>query len=294
MITQFFGSYLLNNNIITREQLKESIKASKTTRVKLGVLAINAGYMTAEQVEKVNETQKTVGKRIGDLYIKMGFLTPEQLDEVLGSQKPGALALGQAAVDKEFITNAEFEKAINGYKKESELTSLTNSESADVETDLIIKLLDLGDSEEVEMYGKYVSLLFRNMVRFIGDEFIPIGTNEIDSYQHKWMTYQVIKGKKKLFTTLTCDSDTLIKFAGKFAKEEFNKVDDDVIDSVGEFVNLNNGILCVNLSENSGEELELEPQITELDKEITGLKKGYVIPIYTEFGNVNFVVGIVE
>lgn len=96
----------------------------------------------------------------------------------------------------------------------------------------MIKFLDFGEGEEVEIYGKYVSLLFRNMVRFIGDEFIHIGAHEIDRYEHKWMTYQVIKGKDKLFTALTCDSDTLIKFAAKFAKEEFDKVDEDVIDSI--------------------------------------------------------------
>ena len=58
MFTQFFGNYLLNQRLVSPEQLTEALELQKTTRLKLGVLAINAGYMTAAQVDEVHNAQQ--------------------------------------------------------------------------------------------------------------------------------------------------------------------------------------------------------------------------------------------
>ena len=67
MFAQFFGGYLFNHKLCTAEDLTQAFEAKKHTRLRLGVLAINAGLMTAEQVEHVNITQQSVDKRFGDL-----------------------------------------------------------------------------------------------------------------------------------------------------------------------------------------------------------------------------------
>ena len=51
MFAQFFGGYLFNHKLCTAEDLTQAFEAKKHTRLRLGVLAINAGLMTAEQVE---------------------------------------------------------------------------------------------------------------------------------------------------------------------------------------------------------------------------------------------------
>ncbi|MBE6901294.1 MAG: hypothetical protein E7478_02360, partial [Ruminococcaceae bacterium] len=65
MFTQLFGHFLLNNNIITAEQLRAALEVKNNTHAKLGAMAIDAGYMTANQVDMVHEEQKRVDKRIG-------------------------------------------------------------------------------------------------------------------------------------------------------------------------------------------------------------------------------------
>ena len=77
MFTQFFGNYLLHQQLVSPEHLSEVLQSMKTTRLKLGVLAINAGYMTAEQVEKAHTEQQRVDKRIGEVMVDMGFLTKD-------------------------------------------------------------------------------------------------------------------------------------------------------------------------------------------------------------------------
>ena len=75
MFTQFFGSYLLNKKIVSAANLRVALEKKDTTRVKLGVLAINAGYMTAKQVDAIHKKQATVDKRIGDIAVDMGYFT---------------------------------------------------------------------------------------------------------------------------------------------------------------------------------------------------------------------------
>ena len=63
MFAQFFGGYLFNKKLVSSEDLTQAFEDKNNTRMRLGVLAINAGLMTAEQVEHVNVTQQSVDKR---------------------------------------------------------------------------------------------------------------------------------------------------------------------------------------------------------------------------------------
>lgn len=130
MFTQFFGSFLLNRKIVSPANLRVALEKKDTTRVKLGVLAINAGYMTAKQVDAVHKKQATVDKRIGDIAVDMGYLTEAQVEELLSSQKTGCLLLGQALVDMGCLTNEEFETVLNDYKKKTDLPTRTSAAKA--------------------------------------------------------------------------------------------------------------------------------------------------------------------
>ena len=80
MFAQFFGGYLFNHKLCTAEDLTQAFEAKKHTRLRLGVLAINAGLMTAEQVEHVNITQQSVDKRFGDLAVELGYVTADDVE----------------------------------------------------------------------------------------------------------------------------------------------------------------------------------------------------------------------
>ena len=53
MFAQFFGGYLFNHKLCTAEDLTQAFEAKKHTRLRLGVLAINAGLMTAEHLKTI-------------------------------------------------------------------------------------------------------------------------------------------------------------------------------------------------------------------------------------------------
>lgn len=292
MFTQFFGSYLLNNKIVSHEQLQEALEISNSTHIKLGVLAINEGYMTAEQVDKVHDIQETVDKRIGDIAVDMRFLTEVQVNELLSQQKIGYLLLGQALVDKGYMSNAQFEQAINNYKKENKIENLaSNTDQSEKIENVFNNYFDFEFSPNTKIYSEYVSLLFRNVVRFIGDDFIPMNSSNIQEYRSECLVTQEFFGDRKLFLALNCNEKTFINLASRFAKEQFTKLDEYTKASVGEFLNLQDGLFCVNMSNEKVLELDLKPQEFHYKKELKNLNGAYLIPISFPFGTIDFIIG---
>lgn len=287
MFTQYFGQYLLNQGYITIDQLHSGLASLKETRVKLGVLAVNAGYMTANDAHKVNETQKRLDKRFGEIAVDMGCLNEEQVEELLSSQNYGHLLLGQALVDKEYITIQEFEKAVNEYKKDY---SISDEEFDALQKDDVERIVNtfirFEDSKHEKELKDYLSLFARNLIRFIDQDAVIRDVVKVNEYQCKWAAKQEIKGEIGLSTYIESSEESFIKFASKFAEEELNSVDEMVEASVGEFLNLQNGIFLVNMS-NDGLSLEMTPQEVTYEDIV---KDVYVALVDLTFGEVHILI----
>lgn len=290
MFTQFFGSYLLNNHLVTSEQLAQALELQKKVHVKLGVLAINAGYMTAEQVDELHQMQMRTDKRIGDLAVEMGYMTPDQVNELLASQKTGYLLLGQALVESGCMTNGQFAIALDSYKGSTKISEaeFADEKAASVRS-VISDFYGFGlAGTKGDLYADYVSLLLKNIIRFIGDDFTLLPSSSVPSHACKQGAIQVVKGQDQFFTAIEASNDAFTAFASRYAQESFTENDEYVKASVGEFLNLHNGLFAVNTSNSLALELDLEPQDYESDKTLTGFKNLFIIPIGFPFGTVNF------
>lgn len=287
MFTQYFGQYLLNKAYLTPEQLGEGLEYQQNVRLKLGVLAVNAGYMTADDADKINEAQKRIDKRFGEIAVDMGYLKEEQVDELLSTQKFGYLLLGQALVDKGYLTLQEFEKAIKEYKRDYSISDkqFEAMQKDDVE-EIINRFVEFRDSKNEKVIKDYLILFIKNLIRFIDTETSVREVIKLDEYQGEWVAKQDIKGEIGLSTFIAAEESSFIKFASKYAEEELTCVDEMAEASVGEFLNLNNGIFLVNMS-NGGVELEMTPQ--EIYSNIK-INNGYVIRITLVFGEIDLIV----
>lgn len=292
MFTQFFGNYLLNQNLVTPEQLIDGLQAKSNTRMKLGVLAINAGYMTASQVEMVHMKQSTMDKRFGDIAVECGFVTSEQVDELLSQQPQGYLLLGQAFVDKGYMTNAQFEDSIRAYKEKYSLSDEDLNEGEDAKSDIMIdSLIDLSDSSNPVLYKQYIALMMNNLIRFTGDDYTPLEPEfKIDSDSELYITTQDITGEFNAKTALIADEKTLINFACRYSGEELTEMDEYVDASACDFMNLHNGLFTVNVSNEHEMELKLTPPSTTKGVHAEDLNNIIILPIQYPFGIVKFLI----
>ena len=293
MFAQFFGAYLFNNKLVSAEDLTKAIEDKKNTRMKLGVLAINAGLMSAEQVEHVNVTQQSVDKRFGDLAVELGYVTSEDIDKLLSQQPMDYLLLGQTLVNNGALTNAQFEKALKDYKA---ATQLSDSDISKNQTEQLTKLINefyhFDTAENARIYTDYVTLLFKNIIRFIGDDFTPLQACILRNFDAKHLVRQSISGSYKMTTCIASDRDEYLSFAGRFASESFDDINDFANETVGEFLNVNNGLFLVNESNDNGVELNMTPQEYITNQNITFDKPAFCIPVAFAFGEIDFIIGI--
>lgn len=289
MFSQYFGQYLLNKGILSADQLSEVLELEKSVRVKLGILAMDAGYMTALQVEKIHKLQRTQDKRFGELAIDQGFLTSDQVDDLLAIQDQRHLSLSQAIVDKEFLTLTEANAVLDRYKFDNHLSDANIEALVQAEVDLIVRFsLDFGESTQAEIYYKYVALMMRNIVRFLGETPIVLKNTSVAEQKYDWLISQNITGKAGLLTGLALTDSALLTVATRYSEEAMaNEVNDYAKDCAAEFLNVTNGIYCVNAS-NMGIELDLEPQQVQAAGDVFLAGRGEIIPIQVSFGVLHF------
>lgn len=287
MFSQYFGQYLLNEKYLTAEQLKEALEYQQSVRLKLGVLAINAGYMNAEKVNQVHQMQTKVDKRFGEIAVEMAYLKEEQVDELLSSQKFGHLLLGQALVDKNYMSLEKFEEAIYEYKKKY---NISDSQFDAIQRDDVDEIINIYVNLDGDKYGveikHYIALFMRNIIRFIDPEVYTNNIIKVEEHETKWAAAQRIKNSINLQTYINAEEEVFVKVASRYAEEELFSVDEMAKDSVGEFLNLNNGLYLVAMS-NIGIELDMEPQSVLFEKTISST---YVLPIQLPFGKIELII----
>ncbi|MFE8700154.1 hypothetical protein ACFYKX_06005 [Cytobacillus sp. FJAT-54145] len=279
MFSQYFGHYLLNRGLITKEQLTDALEFQQSVHVKFGVIAVDEGYMTAVQVDEVHEKQKQVDKRFGEIAVELGYLTNDQVDDMLSSQKQNHLLLAQALVDREYMTIDAFSKALNDYKKDYSLTDdkFEAIKSGDIDA-LVETLLDGKASTSKDFYKEYLSLFAKNLIRFVDDQVYLEFSGMNDGHLSDWYVYQEITGDSPLYTGVAANEDVFLYIASKYAEEDLAVVDELAQASVSEFLNLHNGIFLVNMS-NKGIELNMKPQSVVNEVSTKGVNADFLVTV---------------
>jgi CheY-specific phosphatase CheX len=290
MLNQYFGYYLLNKGILTNLQLREILEAEQTVKVKLGVIAVNAGAMTAEQVEEIHNLQRTRDQKFGALAVEKEYLTSAQVEQLLESQQEGHLTLLQVIANKKYMTLTAVEQALMDFREEYETTDQT------CDTDRLIskQMVDFSAAgTKADLLYNYIGLLKRNVLRFLNDaSFIFMQITEHEK-NVQWIASQQIIGDISLSTGFIMEESVLLEIASRFYGENLMEVDEMALDTVGEFLNVHNGIFCSSLSESGF--------ITDLQTPFV-LKKGkepfrpidYRVAIGTSFGDFEVILSVEE
>lgn len=96
------GDQLIENRIITEQQLQLAIERQQAYGGRLGDVLIELGFVTAEQLLPFvgNAAQKA---RLGDMLVQSGYITKEQLDKALAFQRKSGGLLGDILLSLQFL-----------------------------------------------------------------------------------------------------------------------------------------------------------------------------------------------
>jgi len=284
MFSQFFAQYILNKGLITPAQVQECLECRRAVQVKLGILAINQGFLTAAQVEEIHRLQHTVDKRFGEIALDEGYLSEEQLMILLDTQENGHLNFGQTLVDKGFMNLEQLAHVLDNFKRESNLDQ--RSDLSQFKENIRTQLTFSKEDKNVELYYDYISLFLRAIVRFLDTSPLLISATH-EQELDRWVVSQSMTGDITLHSSFTAEDSVLLELARRYSGEEIYEMNELAIDSTGEFLNVANGLFCINLS-NMGLDLDLHPQTVTKGAAFLG-KSHCAVGINTGFGRIDLV-----
>lgn len=287
MYAQFFGSYLLSKNAVTPQQLTEAISHLSDSHIRVGTLAMHKGYMTAEEVDEVCFLQTREDKHFGQIALDRNYLFDDQLNDLLKSQSPDYLLLGQNLVDMGALTNAQLETLLVGYQQENKIEEPGSENDIPEETTRLVRnfFYQAGKTLSDNM-TMYMNLLFNNLVRFVGGDFTPLTPVFTKEYDTNCTITQVLTGVLPMHTGIDMEPDAAIAFASRYAQMDFDKCNEYVKASLEDFLNLNNGLFSVNMSNTYSKEAELSPPEYTDHQTLALSDDAFVVPVIYPFGTV--------
>lgn len=290
MYAQFFGNYLLSKNVVTKEQLIQAIQKKSTEKIKLGTLAIHAGYMTANEVDRVVIMQTHQDRRFGELAIQEGYLTEQQVSELLKTQSPDFLLLGQILVDDGILNHTQLQNLIIDYQSENELYDFNYTDETKENISRLVERFFVITERSLSKYEiSFLNLLLNNLIRFIGDDFTLVAPSLCKEYPCNYCVSQKVFGNLNLKTYIDMPETTCIAFASRYVNDTFTEFDEYVQSSLEDFLNLHNGLFTVNVSNDYGIELQLDPPVVESAELLNFESETYMMPVIYPFGTVHLI-----
>lgn len=115
MGSKFFGEFLIEKKVVTKEQLLKAVALARKANLLFGETARTMGLISHVDVERVHAAQRKEDLNFGDLCVKMGLLTMEEMKRVAEVQKKNRLHMGDALVTLNYIKAEDLPKLLAEY-----------------------------------------------------------------------------------------------------------------------------------------------------------------------------------
>ena len=288
MVSSIVGSYLVDKGLITAEQLSDLMVEQQKVRVKLGLIAVAEGLMTQDQAEKVNALQAVMDMRFGDIAVSKGYLTDGQVEALLKKQGNAYLAFAQALENQQLMTVDQLEQYMVDFQHENQWTA---SDIDDLKSDDVDRILPLYMPTYCEKYAGVAGTAVRTLMRCIDNNVYPGKAVLAEAYDVDNCAVQYVEGNPSVTCCMAGNGDALLPVASIFGKEDFEAVDADALDAIGELLNCINGLYASALSKD-GVSMELCPPEYYTEAKSVQAEQMLVLPLYIKDRQINFIVAI--
>ena len=196
MFSQLFGTYLLEKQIITKDEYRAAIEKQLSVRVKLGTIAIADGLLSEEDVEMINQLQMQFDKRFGDIAQEKGLLTAEQIDALLAKQGNPYMQFTQSLTECTELTATVIDKTLAAFQKEH---GFSDADMTALKADDLDALIPVFACAANPLITELAGLVVRNINRFVSRDFY------IGRIRHvKSLPYSALAGQKLTGSTNLC------------------------------------------------------------------------------------------
>jgi len=259
MAVKFFGQFLVEKGMVSREDLLAALDLQEQKNLKFGEMAMKMGYVTLADIQHAHRSQFSQDMKLGDLLLAAGLLSADQLQEIITRQKETHLYIGEALVQVGSLTGEQLQRHLIEFNLDqapyvSERVELpagiANGKTWEMTVDLTYKMIT-----------RVLGLPFRTeKCRIVG----TIGTNFM-------MAALDLSGDVEARYILSVSAGVQKMVARAILREESVEHESAEIleDTVMEFINVVCGNVAAKASQ-TGEVIDINPPVT-IRPEVEGL-----------------------
>lgn len=239
---KYFGQFLVGRGLVSREAVHAALLRQRETIVPLGRLAVEDGLLTREQVRSLRVTQRRLDRKMGEIALDREWLTPPQLTALLKAQEARRVLLGELLVQMGELERAALDAAA------AEFDELQRQQASQLE-----QLIDASPQADVIRV-----LLDYTAKHFLRSTWEPVKIGAIvlgrpliaEAEEHPvYFVSQSASGDGHVTFGLLLDEPMMLFIASRMLDSERRAVDDMVVDSLRELVNMIVGNCFARLSQ---------------------------------------------
>jgi CheY-specific phosphatase CheX len=182
----------------------------------------------------------------------------------------------------------EINQALADYQA---LEGFTHSDMDDLVSGDIDRTVRIFLPNDSTLYAQLCAVMIRTVLRVIDSGAYVSKAFSVNEIKVDNLAVQRMEGEHTIVAGFAGAGDSLLSIANPFAQEEFETVDLDALDAVGEFVNCVNGLLASELSLKNISVDMLPPEYYDHPVTVTG--NGIcVFPVYINDQTINFILAI--
>ena len=251
MAVKFFGQFLAEKGIVTRESILAAIDLQDQKNLKLGEMAVSMGFITQSDIDRAHNAQYSKDMKLGDLLVDMGILSSDQLNEVIAKQKKTHLYIGEALVQVGALNQEQLQKYLEEFK----------IDQAPYVSDKIELPAGIPHSRICEMTA---DLTYKMITRELGLQFRAGKSKIVSTMESNFMMAAMDMSGNVEARYILSVSENIQKMVAKAILKE-TSVDNEPVevleDTVMEFVNVVCGNVAAKASQ-MGEIINIFPPVT--------------------------------
>lgn len=277
MNSLYFAQYLLNVGEISSEELPDILAESVAVEPEMALLALHEGMMSGEQIQALGAS----AQEFPEAAQRGKFLAASQIARLKTMAPDDSVRIAQILLHKHQYDYRQLGALLAASRQGKPLRDAVQR----MQGELL--------SMEAERYYGFVKIFLRSVIRFMDTPAVV--AREAPFFGGEQKTYVVSQrmvGDLNMVTGLLAREDVFLEMARRYSHEEIQAVDEMAIDSLGEFLNVVNGLFIVDMA---NQEMDIDLTMPRVEENVMPAgNQQMALDIYTSFGNFALIVAADE
>ncbi len=274
MVSHIVGNYLVEQGLITSEQLADILREQPRVRAKLRLIAVSEGILTYEEAQSISAMTDS-DREFAEKVVEIGYMNEGQIKTLLRKQGSSYMSFAQTLENHHLINIEQLEQYLVDFQDNKDLTIV---DLEDLKSNDVNRILPMYFPDEAAQYIDAACVAVRALSRSVDSGIYPMKAYITDVFEASNGAIQFVEGEKEFSYAMVGKGIELAVVASRYMHEHYEEVDDDALDVIGELINCISGLYATELSQD-GVIMDMLPPQFYLEMNSIRAKGMLVLPL---------------